>query len=183
MWWKTRKSFLFRKLDPSVRSTNRPSGTSSWIERNRYMKWKKWPSLIFSAQFGLNLNRFPGDFFVGPDSLTQFANTNTINSLTQDVFLSSLANFWRKITKNMTTLKLNQELTSKQYSQNLIIVKNYWSLLVVLDVIRQSLQSVSYICAKKFYRLSNAKCKIFKNKKLIFPIDLSKILHLGLPTR
>ena len=83
----------------------------------------------------------------------------------------------------MTTLKLNQELTSKQYSQNLIIVKNYWNLLVVLDVIRQSLQSVSYICAKKFYRLNNARCKILKNKKLIFPIDLSKILHLGLPTR
>ena len=165
-----------------MRSTNRPSGTSSWIERNRYMKWKKWPSLIFSAQFGLNLNRFPGDFFVGPDSLTQFANTNTINSLTQDVFLSSLANFWRKITKNMTTLKLNQELTSKQYSQNLIIVKNYWSILVVLDVIRHSLPSVSYICAKKFDRLSNAKCKILRTNNW-FSLDLSKILHLGLPTR
>ena len=33
------------------------------------------------------------------------------------------------------------------------------------------------------YHLGNAKCKIFEKKQLIFPIDLSKILHLALLTR
>ena len=33
------------------------------------------------------------------------------------------------------------------------------------------------------YRSGNDKCKIFEKKQLIFPIDLSKILHLELPTR
>ena len=35
----------------------------------------------------------------------------------------------------------------------------------------------------EMYRSGNDKCKIFEKKQLIFPIDLSKILHLGLPTR
>ena len=33
------------------------------------------------------------------------------------------------------------------------------------------------------YRLGTDKCKIFEKKQLIFPIDLSKILHLELLTR
>ena len=33
------------------------------------------------------------------------------------------------------------------------------------------------------YRLGNTKCKIFFKKQLIFSFDLSKILHLALPTR
>ena len=35
----------------------------------------------------------------------------------------------------------------------------------------------------KMYRLGNAQCKIFENEQLVFPIDLSQILHLELPTR
>ena len=32
------------------------------------------------------------------------------------------------------------------------------------------------------YRLGIAKCKIFQKKQLILPIDLSRILHVSLPT-
>ena len=33
------------------------------------------------------------------------------------------------------------------------------------------------------YRLDNAKCTTFEKKQQIFSIDLSKILHLAMPTR
>ena len=47
--------------------------------------------------------------------------------------------------------------------------------------INVSFVTTSSKCQTPSYRLGNAKCKIFEEKQLFSPIDLSKILHLALP--
>ena len=66
------------------------------------------------------------------------------------------------------------------YSQNLD-----WSKLdsILQEVAASDYKNDGFLRFTDYYRLVNAKCKIFEKKQLIFPIDLSKNLHLALLTR